>query len=382
MEKVDQLSIKRSNLLRVWRALQDRPSVTRHELARETGLSLMSITLIVNLLVDHHAVSVSAPQAGTSAKRTAGRRAESVAIDKYSLVWLLIDLTSRSFSLCALTMNRQPLYLTPPWTFEKTRSYEENIDLFLRRVRKYVDNELKGHEMMGVGVVVPGAYDEAEDRVHSERLPEIGEVRLRETLRYELGLYEYFVDEDARFAARAYAAQDADDPYFYLLLGEGAAGAICRGDGTPLSRGGTACGVGRLLLSDGGRCADVLCARSFARALGVRGVAALPDEAVQREIENALLNPSERLEDALLDFARRTAELLCTVSGVLTPTRIVLDCRYARRDSGYFPRVSEAFRDALHGDAAPVLLPPMPDGLDIVAGVFRALSEAWIYRIA
>ena len=387
MDKIDQMSIKRSNLLRFWEAFEGKSTVTRQELADRTGLSLMSITCLVNQLVDRKALTVSAPLAGLDARRPAGRRAETISVNKYDLVWLWIDLTSRRFMLYALTMDRQPLYTSQPWAYDETRSYEENIDLFLRRGRKYVDNELKGHEIMGIGVVVPGPYDLLEDRARSERVPEISEIRLKETLRYELGLYEYYVDEDAKFTVRAFfplAQKSGGELLYYLCIGEGVSGAISHAGNVLRGQNALAGDVGALLSPQGAPCGASLSSRAFANALLIPNADGLDEEALLAAIRAAAQNDPALYEKALEPFADGAAALLLTVARVLDPLQIVLDCHYAQFSARYFPRVAQTLSAAL-GErfvAKPQLIPAPSDRLSVITGIFQVLSREWLYRIA
>lgn len=386
MEKIDQMSIKRSNLLRFWEALEGRASITRQELADQTELSLMSITCLVNQLVDHKALTVAAPFSDPDARRPAGRRAETITVNKYDLVWMMIDLTSRCFTLCALTMDRQPLYTSPPFAYDEKKSYEENIDLFLRRARKYVDNELKGHEMMGVGVVVPGPYDLSEDRARSERVPEISEIRLKETLRYELGLYDYYVDEDAKFAVRAFfpmAQAGGSELLYYLCVGEDVSGAISHRGNVLRGQNALAGNAGTLLNTAGRPYGAALSTRAFAGAISVRDADAMDEEELLLAVQSVAQKTPLAYEKALEGFADETAGLLAAVARVLDPLLIVLDCRYAQFSAAYLPRVSAALAKALgERGAPPRLVPALSDRLSVIAGMFQVLSRQWLYKIA
>ena len=136
--------------------------------------------------------------------------------------------------------------------------------------------------------------------------------------------------------------------------------------------------------ADGEAYGAALSIRAFARALKIPGAEAMDDDALFEAVQSAAQKEPDRYERALEPFADNVAALLATVTRVIDPKMIVLDCRYAQFSAKYFPRVSDALKAAL-GEAfgaPPRLLPAMSERLSIVSGMFQALLKQWLYKIA
>ena len=388
MKTIDQFTIRKQNICRLWEVLDSRASVTRQELAEKTSLSLMTVTNLVDHLNRYHVLSFAAPALDSSVgRKTTGRHADIISLNREDHAWLLVDLTDRHFRFFALALDRSVLYSGPAWDYDGQRDYTQNLRDFLRRCRAGVDKEMKKREILGVGVVVPGPYDISGDMVRNKRVPELNRVLVKETLRRELGMYDYYVDEDVKFAVRAYmflAAQSGSELLYYLYIGEGVGGAASHAGNVLRGLNAAAGDAGQMLTALDTPFEAALSLRAFADALGLTDVTDLSEDALLARMDDVAYQNPAGYREALLRMAALTGKMLYSVVWMLDPKQIVIDCRYAEpMEEEYIARIRETLVKALGGALGelPELVPAMRGRRSVLSGAAQVLTREWINRI-
>ena len=388
MKTIDQLSIRKQNISRVWDVLDGRAKTTRQELAEKTGLSLMTVTNLVDHLGRYHALDIDTQGAPASAgRKTVGRHAEVIRVNQRDHAWLLFDLTDRHFRFYTLALDKQVLYASPAWGYDVRREYAMNLLDFLRRCRAYMDAELKKREILGVGVVVPGPYDIDSDTVRNQRVPELNALCVKDTLRREIGMYDYYVDEDVKFAVRAYiglAAMSDSELLYYLYIGEGVGGAQTHVGNVLRGLNAAAGDAGQLLMADGKPYESALSLRAFAEKLGIASSQDQSEDALLSAIDQKAFANAALYRQKLAEQADITARMLHNVVWILDPKQIVIDCRYARlMEDEFFARVRSALAARLAGALSdmPELLPAKEERRSVLLGAAQVLCREWIERI-
>ena len=121
-----QAQIRINNLLKIYRLLFSGP-LTKHCLMEQSGLSLMSMTNLINRLTEYGAVQC-VPETGAS--KTTGRKAFQVVLDTEDPVWMVMDLRNTDL-FCALFSADRRIRETK--TFSGS-GYEESFGSFLQYV--------------------------------------------------------------------------------------------------------------------------------------------------------------------------------------------------------------------------------------------------------
>lgn len=385
---LDQIDIRKQNITRIWEVLSSKTTVTRQELATKTSLSLMSVTNLVDHLNRHHVLSFASPvPENTVRKKAAGRRAEIISLNGEDHAWLLIDLTDRHFRFFALALNKSVLCASPAWGYEENRGYQANVTGFLRRCRKTLENELRRREILGVAVVVPGPYDIDADQVHNKRIPEINAIAIKELLRNELGMYDYYVDEDVKFAVRSYmflAAQSGSELLYYLYIGEGIGGAAIHAGNVLRGLNAAAGDAGQLLSGPSAVFEETLSLRPFARSIGLNDTQGLSEDELLERIDGVSYADPALYQARLMEAAEQTARMLYSVVWMLDPKQIVVDCRYARTlETEYVSRLNECLKARVNGALTQTasVIPALHDRRSVMYGAAQVLSREWIGRI-
>ena len=149
------------------------------------------------------------------------------------------------------------------------------------------------------------------------------------TLTEQLGPFEYYVDEDVKFAVRAFDAltqQNTCELLYYLYIGEGVGGAAVHNGNLLRGLNATAGDAGQLL-GPHGIYENDLSQQAFAARLGLCGDTGRDVQAT--DIAQVAAQSPERYRQALCQSAQSAADMLHGVLWLLDPTHIVIDCRYA-----------------------------------------------------
>ncbi len=388
MRTIDQQSIRRQNIERIWTLLTAQSALTRHALAEGTGLSPMTITNLVDHLNRCHVLDFATPdRPGPDGRRGTGRKADLISLCTSRHAWLLLDLTAVHFHFRALALDLSTVYESAPWPYDKDRDFILNLRDFLREARGVIETALRDREILGVAVVAPGPYDVASDTVVNQRIPALNALPVKKLLREELGQYDYYVDEDVKFAVRAYMplATRADcEVLYYAYIGEGVGGATIHGGNVLRGLNAAAGDVGQLTLGDGTNYESRLSVRAFARACGLDAAEFDSESDLLSRLALRAADDFPRYQWALLNAADTVGDMLFSVVWLLDPSHIVIDCRYAAPHQDLFTdRIGMRLAARMAGAARkPPALLSVPGDTGILRGAAQVLSREWIARIS
>ena len=199
-----------------------------------------------------------------------------------------------------------------------------------------------------------------------------------------LGDYNYYVDEDVKFAVRAFAPLINQDPcelLYYLFIGEGVGGAAVHNGNMLRGLNATAGDAGQLASPNGSTYETLLSLPTFAASLGC------PADDVRCTLKHlqhiACTQPEDYLR-ALEQAAYYAGDMLYNVLWVLDPSHIIIDCRYAFSfEEEFIHLISDKLTSRLcaSGKRFPAIF-PAPQGISsILRGAVQVLQREWIERI-
>ncbi len=387
MKTIDQADIRQQNVIRIWEMLSLQPRMTRKKLSSGTGLSLMTVTNLIDCLDKQHVLAFDwEQQIDTSGRRSAGRRAELISLCDSRHAWIILDLTDIHFRYYAMTLNKNLLPSAFVYSYRQELDYIINLTDFLRLVRTAVNKEQKQREILGIAVVTPGPYDASHDKIHNKRVPELNQICIRELLRKEVGLFDYFVDEDVKFSVYAFSTmmkKNDNDILYYLYMGEGVGGAALY-NGTVLRGQNSVAGdAAQLLMADGKSYESCLSIRAFAKECGIADDPNMNSDQLQTTINRCALDHFSIYQAALFRLAETTGRLLHNVVWLLDPTHIIIDCPYIHLYQEQFISQVRNHLCVLIGsdlEAAEILASPY-EMRSVLLGASQLLSRKWIKRI-
>lgn len=386
MKKLDQVSIRRQNVARIWDMLSLEPHLTRQKLAEGTNLSLMTVTNLIDCLNRCHVLDFEPEkQQEVPGRRSAGRHADLISLCDTRHAFVILDLTDIHFRYCALTLNMTILSSAFVYSYNRERDYTINLTDFLRQVRTVIEKGQKRREILGIAVIAPGPYDVTRDRIRNKRVPELNRISIRELLRREIGLYDYYVEEDVKFAVRAFSKMsegDGDDILYYLYMGEGVGGAAMYNQTLLRGRNAVAGDAAQLLMPDGRSYESCLSLRAFARDCGIEAPDMNSDQ-IQELIKRCALESFPVYQKALFRCAETTGSMLHNVIWLLDPSRIILECPYIQMYREQFlGQVRSRLCELLGSDPEGVEILASPYEMrSVLLGAVQVLSHKWIERV-
>ena len=375
-------SIRHQNLRKVLDLLTLSPAMTRLELAEAAGLSQMTVTNLVDLLKEQGVLQFK-PIAREEKDRPAqGRKADAISLRGDAKAWLVVDISNRQFTMTLMGFDMAPLMEIHD---DQQGEYIPRLESFLRQGHDQVQQAVGSRQLLGVAIVTPGPYEIASDTVNNQRLPQLNGVKVKEQFRRCLGDYDYYVDEDVKFAVRAFSdliVSSHCEVLYYLYIGEGVGGAAVHGGNMLRGLNAAAGDAGHLIGRGGFTFESRLSTEAFLRRLGLED--SLTPEQQQEALHRLAQEQPQHYDEALDDMASITAKMFHGVLWMLDPTHIIIDCVYARpREAVFITAVEKHLRQHFAGEnrLLPQILPPAPGLGSVVRGAVCVLQRAWLERI-
>lgn len=382
MKQLDLTAIRKQNLTKLLDLMTLAPAMTRQELAEAAGLSQMTVTNLVDLLREQGVLQFRPIHRECAARPAQGRRADAISLTGENKAWLLVDISNRQFSMTLVGFDVGLLLALHD---DQRGEYIPRLESFLRDGTQQMLKVLSTRELLGVAIVTPGPYDIDSDTVSNQRLPQLNDVKIKELFRRCMGDYEYYVDEDVKFAVRSFSdliVSNQCEVLYYLYIGEGVGGAAVHGGNMLRGLNATAGDAGHLLNRAGVTFESSLSTEAFARLLGL--TEALAPEKCQEAFCRMAAEAPQRYDAALEDMAAITADMLHAVLWMLDPTHIIIDCVYARPRGDVFAkavahRMGENFRG--ENRVLPQISPAASCVSSVLRGAVHVLQRAWLDRI-
>lgn len=222
MEKLQLHGIKPENVKSILIDIASRNKSARSLIAKDTSLSVMTVGKVADILLEAGIITEE-----KSDRVCIGRRAGLLSV-KGEMYAAVIDLSERVFRLNIADMMLMPMH-SMKFTYNKKYLYDQNLFLFFKTVRSYLDKLAESSLLFGVGISVPGIYLSAEDHLVSTKIPELETIPIRETAEKLLGRPVSLIKRNVESAALSYAAELPGNDrgvIVYMFIGESVDGAV------------------------------------------------------------------------------------------------------------------------------------------------------------
>lgn len=379
MKKLDQSVIRRRHLQRILALLNENPGLTRQQLCDATGVTLMTITNLIDFLKEQSVLAFApVDREANSGRRTPGRIAERIFLNGENHAFLIVDLSGSNPRYWLTGFNMTQLK-SGAYAGEAHADESIRLKAFLSALRATLPSLLEGRELLGISVITPGPYSPESDTILNQRLPGLNHLSIRSTIAEALGEYHYHIDEDVKYAVHAQGNAASGEVLYFMHIGEGVGGAALTGDRMLRGLNGAAGDAGQLRDYTGRTYEERLCSAAFLCALNADNA---PDAAHQ--LRHIAQEQPDAYKSVLQEFARRTADLLYSVIWMLDPDKIVIDCQYAPPfGADYIICIREALKKRFNDTARS--LPELAlseEGMGAaLRGAVQALQCEWIERI-
>jgi predicted NBD/HSP70 family sugar kinase len=221
-KKININSVKNQNRQLVLKEILNNEHITRTEIAHKLRLSNATVGTLADELIKMDIACEEKDQSSS-----VGRRPSLLRLKSKSKQILVMDLTSRDMSYTILNLD---ITISDSKEFEYNNqlSYKENLVIFLEDVLSYVNNNNIIDKLIGIGVSIPGTYDNIKDSVLCNLIPELNDIQLK-ALISQYFPQNIFIDNDMTLAGIA-SIQTIENvrkkSVFFISLGRGIGGAI------------------------------------------------------------------------------------------------------------------------------------------------------------
>lgn len=280
-KRVRPMDARRSNVALILQAIYDGPERSRADLARESGLTKVTVSDLVSELLDAGLIV----ERGTRADAGPGKPSTLLAFNADSRVIVSLDISSSDRIRGAIVSPRGEILLARDTMLDGARG-ETAILAATALARALIG--AASRPLLGVGVATPGIVDELGTVLHAPNL-EWADVPLSARLREELGV-PLWVENDAKAAALAehrFAGAPDDLVRINLCRGVGAglltSGLVVRGAGSDAGE------IGHVVVNERGAlcsCGKHGCLETEISVPALRArIAAAPERAAQIQAE-------------------------------------------------------------------------------------------------
>lgn len=229
MKKYNQLLIKDNNKKQIYQLIEDKPGISRTQIAERLKLSKTTVSALVDELMQENFVV----DEGVSESSRQGRKPNSLAVNNRGNFVLVLNWHKNSLEI-ALVDSAMNISLCREYTMKNTSDVVGELKQYYDAFR---EEQCVNIHVMGTCLIVPGMIDEEKDQILSVVLPSSSQgVYQISRLRRELSGYPLAVLNDTACFAYAEAAFGnlEEENYIYININDGVGAAILH-DGQLLS---------------------------------------------------------------------------------------------------------------------------------------------------
>jgi predicted ArsR family transcriptional regulator len=146
MQKTNQSNIRRENIESVFEAIAQKDGISRSEIAEKTGLSLMTVGKVADLLIMNGAARQQKPATGKS-----GRRAGFLTIAN-DMISMVCDISSDPMTATLVDLKMQCVGRTYH-DYNYSRTPYDNLAEYFTLVSKLLLENLGGKKLIGTALI-------------------------------------------------------------------------------------------------------------------------------------------------------------------------------------------------------------------------------------
>lgn len=188
-------NIKPETIMEIFRAATSKNRITRAEIAKITGLSVVTVGKVVDALF-----SLKILRQTVSLDAVRGRKSRVLSVSG-SIYIVVFNLAAPNYTvhICDLTLRTIETF-----TYHSNADYfaDENLHFFFEQGGKYVNEKINIQKCCGCAILTPGEYDDYTDRIINPRNPRLEGLAIHNIFEeYSFGAIAPFIGDIRKFAA-------------------------------------------------------------------------------------------------------------------------------------------------------------------------------------
>jgi predicted NBD/HSP70 family sugar kinase len=340
MSNITHQDMREQNIKKIFKEISANNGITRNEIAPRAGVSLMTVTTIVDALIKKRVVLEHTDK--TSNNRY-GRRPAKIFLNADEKKIIILDLTEREFCFVLLNLGLQAQN-TFKHKYDYNIGYEENLDLFLNNVKGItINSSNQENEYIGVGIISPAPCIDESEYVYCPRLPELKNINIRHIVKKYFDL-EILIGEDVQLAMLSILdmmPEISDRDVFFIYIGNnGVGGAVWINGNVYFGCDGYAGDIGQLSTPDGDRIENTIAFSTFEREAAQY---LKKEEAVCPRIKDN----SREIVSLIYEYAGRIASTIYVAVCLFSPYAVIIESPYRMFGQEFLDIISSAISDKL-----------------------------------
>jgi predicted NBD/HSP70 family sugar kinase len=346
--KISVINVKLQNRLAVFNTIRSNKNLTRNEIAEYSDISLATAATLLREFEEQQIIVQE-----NENRKAVGRRPKRILFTPHKKKILAFDLSSKKFrySLQDLVLKE---YASHQHHYDKSETYQANLEKFLHRIRETVIRECTDlKDIIGVGISVPAPYDRLSDKIIDAPFPEIQGVPILEIVgRY----FEYpvFIDHDVFLALQSEVTeieQSSQKSIFYLHLGEGIGGALWSSNQVHRGAREDAGDIGQILIEPGITLDQKVSWNTF------RSIFNQEEKITDSYIAEQYISGNEKLIDAVRRNTEILSDFIYKIFWITDPHVIII--------AGHYTLLGESFLNLLKNSVSAKLTNTNSIGLEL-----------------
>ena len=309
--------IRNRNTLAVFQQIVQSDGVLRSEIAERTGISLMTVGKIMDILLKRGIVYER--EYNTT---SAGRKPCQAFLNDRQW-WICVFSLTDYIGYHILSLSLKVLYSGHVPVLDD--DWDSGMRQAISQVNHYiVDRRLDLAKLVGAGVSAPAPYDAQRDRMACPKRPNLEHIKIGGMLRKNFNT-DILIDEDVKLAAIAALniySEYAKDNVFYMYAGVGVGGVFLNHGEIYRGSDNYAGDIGQMKLTDGQTVEDLLAWDRMESQLKRYGFdVACQDIASQWE-------KNEKLRQIVEEYAKNMALAAYNAVCMYSPAAVIIDGKY------------------------------------------------------
>jgi predicted NBD/HSP70 family sugar kinase len=335
MKHLTQKSIKENNIHLVFSALRSKDKISRIAISKKTGLSVMTVGKILDVLIKAGMVIeekdvVPGP----------GRKPGTLSVLKQGRSVLILDLVGYIFRFGFLNLHFELQGDWLEYEYNHSCSYEENLVQALDFFNETAYSPIVKQQLLGVGVCVPGPYYHEKDIVINELIPELDKVQLKAILKDYFGNMPIYIDQDVSHSARYMGLYESKAKYiFYAFVGDGVGGAAYYNGALLPSEHNYSGEFGQFKMQDGKTLEAHISTANLNKVLP--GFSARSRKFTLQADNDACIHYIKKVIEYL-------ADAFCNITWLLDPQLIILESLYLSLYPSFIRELNDVFAHAMN----------------------------------
>lgn len=217
--KISVKDIRKKNKTDILLAIINNDGITRSQLAKLSNVSLMTISNVIDDLLENKCIYE------VKCKASIGRTPTMLYFNDNLGRFLCIDLTSNKNIKYLITDAKKQTILSDTIPLDSNITYEKNLQIISEKISSILsENDIN---VLGIGIIAPGPHIDNTDTIATNLIKEQQDIEVKDFIKTYFGTDIIMINHDVNLAAIAeFQGLPSNSSLFYIYISEGVGGSF------------------------------------------------------------------------------------------------------------------------------------------------------------